>query len=95
MQPATYTLEPKIEARKLNVETFRNLNGYQPMPHVAIAKKDRKLSIPHAAIVEAILRCESRCNPAVVEKRLFSIHVRRLPTTEGKGWVVRIIDKEL
>ncbi len=64
------------------------------MSRASIAQKDRKLSIPHAAIIEAIIRCESRCNPAVVEKRLFSIHVRQLPASEGKGWVVRIIDKE-
>ena len=64
------------------------------MPHAVIAKKDRKLSIPHAAIFEAIMRCESACSPAIIEKRLFSIHVRQLPATEGKGWVVRIIDKE-
>lgn len=64
------------------------------MPHAAIAKKDRKLSIPHAVILEAIMRCESRCSPAVIEKRLFTIHVRQLPAGEGRGWVVRIIDKE-
>ena len=64
------------------------------MPHTLIAKKDRKLSIPHAAIFAAIMRCESVCNPAVIEKRLFSIHVRQLPAIEGRGWVVRIIDKE-
>ena len=59
-----------------------------------IAQKDRKLSIPHAAILEAIIWCETVCSPAVIEKRLFSIHVRQLPAAEGKGWVVRIIDKE-
>jgi hypothetical protein len=64
------------------------------MSHAMIARKDRKLSIPHAAILEAIIRCESVCNPAVIEKRSFSIHVRQLPAGEGKGWVVRIIDKE-
>jgi hypothetical protein len=50
--------------------------------------------IPRAAILEAITRCESVCNPALIEKRLFSIHVRRLPASEGRGWVVRVIDKE-
>jgi hypothetical protein len=64
------------------------------MCHAALAKKERKLSIPHAAILEAIQRCERLCNPAVVEKRSFTIHVRQLPASEGKGWVVRIIDKE-
>jgi hypothetical protein len=65
------------------------------MSHAVIARKDRKLSIPHAAIVQAILRCESGRNPAVVEKRLFSVHVRQLPTGagEGRSWVVRVIDK--
>ncbi len=52
------------------------------------------IPIPCAAIIEAIVRCDSVCNPAVIEKRLFSIHVRQLPASEGKGWVVRIIDKE-
>ena len=61
------------------------------MSHAVIAEKDRKPSIPHAAILEAIQRCERLCNPAVVENRLFSIHVRQLPASEGK---VRIIDKE-
>ena len=64
------------------------------MSHAVIAEKDRKPSIPHAAILEAIQRCERLCNPAVVEKRWFSVHVRQLPASEGKGWVVRIIDKE-
>jgi len=64
------------------------------MSHAVMAKKDRKLSIPHAAILEAIQRCERLCNPAVVEKRWFSIHVRQLPAGEGKGWVVRITAKE-
>ncbi len=64
------------------------------MSRAPISEKDRKLSIPHAAIIEAIVRCESVCDPAVIEKRLSSIHVRQLPASEGKGWVVRIIDKE-
>jgi hypothetical protein len=64
------------------------------MSQATITKKDRMLSIPQAAIFKAILRCERVCNPAVIEKRMFSIHVRQLPASEGKGWVVRIIDKE-
>jgi len=64
------------------------------MCHTAMNKNDGKLSIPRAAILRAIMRCESLCNPAVIEKRLFSIHVRQLPASQGKGWVVRIIDKE-
>jgi hypothetical protein len=64
------------------------------MSRTPVTKEDAKRSIPRAAILEAITRCESVCNPALIEKRLFSIHVRKLPTSEGKGWVVRIIDKE-
>ena len=64
------------------------------MAHTAITKEDAKVSIPCAAILEAITRCESVCNPALIEKRLFSIHVRQLPASEGKGWVVKVIDKE-
>jgi len=64
------------------------------MCHTAKTKKDGKLSIPRRAILKAIMRSESLCNPAVIEKRLFSVHVRQLPAGEGKGWVVRIIDKE-
>jgi len=56
--------------------------------------KNKKLPVPGAAILKGITRCESLCNPAVIEKRLFSIYVRQLPAGQGKGWVVRIIDKE-
>jgi hypothetical protein len=59
-----------------------------------MTKEDTELSIPRVAILEAITRCETVCNPAVIEKRRFSIHVRQLPVAEGKGWVVRVIDKE-
>ena len=64
------------------------------MPRKPATKEDAKRSVPRAAILEAITRCESVCNPALIEKRLFSIHVRRLAASEGKGWVVRVIDKE-
>jgi hypothetical protein len=64
------------------------------MSRAPITKEDAKVSIPRAAILEAITRCERVCNPALIEKRLFSIHVRKLPASEGKGWVVRVIDKE-
>ena len=64
------------------------------MSRTPATKEDAKRSIPRAAILEAITRCESVCNPALIEKRLFSIHVRKLPKSEGKGWVVRVIDKE-
>ena len=55
--------------------------------------KNKKLSVPGAAILKGITRCENLCNPAVIEKRLFSIHVRRLLASGGKGWVIRVIDK--
>jgi hypothetical protein len=64
------------------------------MSRAPITKEDAKGSIPRAAILEAIRRCESVCNPALIEKRLFSIHVRKLPASEGRGWVVRVIDKD-
>jgi hypothetical protein len=64
------------------------------MSRAPITKEDAKVSIPRAAILEAIARCESVCNPALIEKRLFSVHVRKLPVSEGRGWVVRVIDKE-
>jgi hypothetical protein len=63
------------------------------MSRSSINNQHAKVSIPRAAILKAITRCESVCNPAVIEKRLFSIHVRQLPGAEGKGWVVRVIDK--
>jgi hypothetical protein len=64
------------------------------MSRTPITKEDAKRSIPRAAILEAITRCESVCNPALIEKRLFSVHVRKLPASGGKGWVVRVINKE-
>jgi hypothetical protein len=64
------------------------------MSHAAMTNEDAKGSIPRAAILEAITRCETVCNPALIEKRRFSVHVRRLAASEGKGWVVRVIDKE-
>jgi hypothetical protein len=57
------------------------------MSHTAITKEDTKGSIPRAAILEAITRCESVCNPALIDKRRFSVHVRRLAASDGKaGW---------
>jgi hypothetical protein len=64
------------------------------MSRTPVTKEDAKRSIPRAAILEAITRCESVCNPALIDKRRFSVHVRRLAASEGKGWVVRVIDKE-
>jgi len=64
------------------------------MSHTAITKDGAEVLIPRGAILEAITRCESVCNPALIEKRRFSVHVQRLAASEGKGWVVRVIDKE-
>jgi hypothetical protein len=55
------------------------------MSHTAITKEDAKGSIPRAAILEAITRCESVCNPALIDKRRFSVHVRQLPSKRRKG----------
>ena len=41
------------------------------MSHAAMANEDAKGSIPRAAILEAITRCESVCNPALIDKRRF------------------------
>jgi hypothetical protein len=64
------------------------------MSRTPVTKEDATGSIPRAAILEAITRCESLSNPAVIDKSRFSIHVRKLPASEGRGWVVRVIDKE-
>lgn len=47
----------------------------------------------HTAILEGIGRCENVSNPAVIKKKTFTVHVRKLPVADGRGWVVRIIDK--
>jgi hypothetical protein len=62
------------------------------MSRAPITKEDAKVLIPRAAILEAVTRCESVCNPALIDKRRFSVHVRKLPASEGRGWVVRVID---
>jgi hypothetical protein len=53
--------------------------------------KDKNL--PRTAIFEGILRCERVGNPAVVERDSYSVHVRKLPVADGRGWVIRVIDK--
>jgi hypothetical protein len=50
-------------------------------------------SLPRAAICDGILRCERLGNPAVVERGSYAVHVRKLPAADGRGWVVRVIDK--
>ena len=57
-------------------------------------ESEAKAQVPYKAICDAIERCETVGNPAVVEKRAFTVHVRKLPAAEGKGWIVRVIDKQ-
>ena len=42
------------------------------------------------AIVKAIQRCETVCNPAVVSKPLFSVHVRKVADGLTQSWVVSL-----
>jgi hypothetical protein len=53
--------------------------------------KDKNL--PRTAICDGILRCEHVGSPAVVERESYAVHVRKLPAADGRGWVVRVIDK--
>lgn len=43
-----------------------------------------------SAIVAAIKRCELVCNPAVVTRAFFSIHVRKLADGLTQSWVVSL-----
>ena len=52
-----------------------------------------KFSETERTIIEAIQRCESGRNPAVLERRQFSVHVRKASSTSGKIWVVTYVDK--
>lgn len=52
-----------------------------------------KYSEIERTILEAIQRCESVCNPAVLDRRKFSVHVRKVPSTSGKIWTVTYVDK--
>jgi hypothetical protein len=53
----------------------------------------KRKDLPRAAIFDAILRCERLGNTAVVERESYAVHVRKLPVADGRGWVVRVIDK--
>ena len=53
----------------------------------------KRKDLPRTAILAAILRCELVGNPAVIERDSYAIHVRKLPPADGKGWIVRVIDK--
>jgi hypothetical protein len=52
-----------------------------------------KYSETERTIIEAIQRCESGCDPAVLDRRKFSVHVRKVPSTSGKTWIVTHVDK--
>jgi hypothetical protein len=52
-----------------------------------------KYSETERTIIEAIQRCELVCNPAVLDRRKFSVHVRKVPSTSGTIWIVRCVDK--
>jgi len=41
-----------------------------------------------SAILDAIIRCELVCNPAIVTRPKFTIHVRRLTEGPTHSWVV-------
>lgn len=43
-----------------------------------------------SAIVAAIKRCELVCNPAVVSRALFSVHVRKLNDGLTQSWMVSL-----
>src|SRR5271156_5893278 len=45
-----------------------------------------------SAIVAAIRRCELVCNPAVVTRPRFTIHVRRLNEGPTRSWLVSCVN---
>jgi hypothetical protein len=53
----------------------------------AISVKRLRLAL---AIIAAIKRCELVCNPAVVTRGHFSIHVRKLADGLTHSWVVSL-----
>lgn len=53
----------------------------------------KKLIFSYDVLGKAIYRCENISNPAVIEKREYSLHVRKLPASAGTGWIVRVINK--
>jgi hypothetical protein len=52
----------------------------------------KRKDLPRTTIIEAILRCERVGDPAVINRGAYAVHVRRLPTVDGRGWVIRIVD---
>jgi hypothetical protein len=46
------------------------------------------------AIVKAIKRCELVCNPAIVTRPRFTIHVRRLSEGPTRSWLVSCTNNE-
>jgi hypothetical protein len=55
--------------------------------------KGKKLFLG-SAIVAAIKRCELVCNPAVVRRPKFTIHVRRLSEGQTRSWLVSCVNSE-
>jgi hypothetical protein len=57
-------------------------------------KKKKSISVKRLrmanAIVKAIQRCELVCNPAIVSRPLFSIHVRKLAAGLTHSWIVSL-----
>jgi hypothetical protein len=53
----------------------------------------KDMNLPRTAIFDGILRCERVGSPAVVERESYAVYVRKLPAADGRGWVVRVIDK--
>jgi hypothetical protein len=47
---------------------------------------------PGSAIVAAIKRCELICNPAIVSRPRFTIHVRRMREGPTRSWLVSCSD---
>jgi hypothetical protein len=46
------------------------------------------------AIVAAIKRCELVCNPAIVRRPIFAIHVRRLSDGPTRSWLVSCVNSD-
>jgi hypothetical protein len=47
-----------------------------------------------SAVIAAIKRCEMVCNPAIVRRPRFTIHVRRLSEGPTRSWLVSCVNSE-
>jgi hypothetical protein len=47
-----------------------------------------------SAIAAAIKRCEQVCNPAIVRRPRFTIHVRRLSEGPTRSWLVSCVNSD-